>query len=324
MDKFSGKLASLVLSGILGLTLTACTETPKDPIRIASSPWPGYEPLYLARDLGFYTPEKVKLFELPSSDITMESFRNKSTDLATLTLDETLELLHDNTKMRVLLILDVSNGADAVVVSPDIRSLKDIKGKRISIVNIPLGMYVLNRLLEKAGVSRDDVKVFPMPESRQFEFYMQGKADVVITFEPVKTKLLNEGTHIIFDSRDIPNEIFDLLVVHENIFQHRRDDVCNIVKQWYKSLDYISLHPDDAAKRISKRLDVKPSEFQSMLNGIKLPSREENISMLSGHPPGILAPAKKLNEIMVSEKQLTHSVDISAALDKTFAECYAR
>lgn len=323
MDKFSGKLAVLVLSGILGLTLTACTDTPKEPLRIASSPWPGYEPLYLARDLGYYKPERVKLFELPSSDITMESFRNNSTDLATLTLDETLELLHDGTKMRILLILDVSNGADAVIAPPNIKNLKDIKGKRISIVNIPLGVYVLNRLLEKAQVSREDVKVFPMPESKQYEFYKQGKADIVITFEPVKTKLLNEGTHILFDSSDIPNEIFDLLVVHEDVFKQRREEICGIVKQWYKALDYITLHPQDASERIGRRLGVKPAEFISMLDGLKLPSRQENIQMLSGHPPGILEPARKLNEIMVAEKQLTQNVDISAALDNTFSECHA-
>jgi NitT/TauT family transport system substrate-binding protein len=324
VGKIIRKILANILAGILTITITACTEAPKEPLRIASSPWPGYEPLYLARDLGYFTPENVKLFELPSSDITMESFRNKSTDLATLTLDETLELLHDGTKMRILLILDVSNGADAVVASPGIKDIKDIKGKRISIVNIPLGMYVLNRLLEKAGLSREDVKVFPMPESRQYEFYKQGKADVVITFEPVKTRLLKEGTHIIFDSRDIPNEIFDLLVTHEDVFNRRRKDICSAVKQWYKALNYISLYPNDAAKRIGKRLNVKPSEFQAMLSGIKLPTRDENISMLSGKDPGLLGPAKKLNEIMVTEKQLTRSVDVSAALDKTFAECHAK
>lgn len=312
-----------LIAALVMFTISACSEAPKDPLRIASSPWPGYEPLYLARDLAYLDPEHIKLFELPSSDITMESFRNKSTDLATLTLDETLELIHDGTKMRILLILDISNGADAALVSPGIKDIKDIKGKRISIVNIPLGMYVLSRLLEKAGLSRDEVKVYPMPESKQFDFYRQGKADVVVTFEPVKTMLLGQGAHVIFDSRDIPNEIFDLLVVHEDVYKNRREEICQIVKQWYKSLDYIAQHPDDAANRISKRLNVKPSDFHKMLDEIKLPSRSENIQMLSGDTPGLLAPAKKLNEIMVGEKQLTRTVDASVALDNTFATCHA-
>ena len=92
----------IILAGLF-VTLPACTEQPKNALRIASSPWPGYEPLYLARDLGYFN-KNTNLFELPSSDITMESFRNGSTDLATLTLDETLELIHDGTKLKILLI----------------------------------------------------------------------------------------------------------------------------------------------------------------------------------------------------------------------------
>ncbi|MBD3671631.1 MAG: ABC transporter substrate-binding protein [Gammaproteobacteria bacterium] len=319
-------ISKLSLTGTLvliaSLLLTACSETPRDPLRLASSPWPGYEPLYLARDLGYLGEDRVRLFELPSSDITMESFRNNSTDLATLTLDETLELIHDGTAMRILLILDISNGGDAVLAKPGIKDVQDIKGKRISIVNIPLGIYMLSRLLDSAGLERSDVEVFPMPESKQLAFYEKGKADVVITFEPVKTKLLEKGAHVIFDSSDIPNEIFDLLVVHEDVYQRRRDEICHVVNQWYRTLDYMQQNPEQAADAISKRLGVTPQDFIEMLDGIKLPSRKENINMLGTTSPGILEPAKKLNDIMVHEKQLMRHVDISSTLDMSFAECH--
>ena len=144
---------------------SSCSEPPKAPLRIASSPWPGYEPLYLARDLGFFDEKKISLFELPSADITVASFRNHSTDLATLTIDETLTLLHDGMKMKILIVLDISNGGDVVMARPEIKKLQDIKGKRISIMNIPLGLYMLNRLLTKAGVDRSEVEVFPMAET---------------------------------------------------------------------------------------------------------------------------------------------------------------
>lgn len=203
---------------IISVVLIGCNEPPKTPIRIGSGPWPGYEPLYLARDLGYLDNNAINLFELPSSDITMESFRNHSTDVGTITLDETLELIHDGTKVRILLVMDISHGGDAVLARPEIKQISDIKGKRISVVNIPLGLYMLNRLLDKAGVERQDVTVFSMPETKQEEFYRDGKADVVITFEPVKTKLTQAGAHVIFDSSMIPNEIFDLMVATQLYF----------------------------------------------------------------------------------------------------------
>lgn len=302
--------------------LGACNKVPEDPLRLASSPWPGYEPFYLGRDLGYFDESLVKIFELPSADITMESFRNRSTDMATLTLDEIIELLDDGMKLRIALILDVSHGGDAVLARPDIKELSDIKGKRISIINIPLGLYMLNRLLNKAGVSREDVEVFPMAESKQVKFYKEGKADVVITFEPVKTKLREAGAHVIFDSSMIPNEIFDLLAVHEDVYLKRKEDVCKITKGWFKTLSYMTDNYDDSAKRITRRLGLSVGDYDALLDGIILPDNSENMKLLSGDRPGLVIPAEKLSEIMLYEKQISKKIGLSQAIDASFADCY--
>jgi len=311
-----------LLALLASILLISCGKTPEEPLRLGSSPWPGYEPLYLARDLGYLDETKVNLFELPSADITMESFRNKSTDVATLTLDETLELLNEDTKMRILLVLDISHGGDAVLARSDIKKLSDIKGKRISIVNIPLGLYMLNRLLDKAGVRREDVEVFPMSESKQLKFFNEGKADVVITFEPVKTKLKESGAHVIFDSSMIPNEIFDLLVVHEDVFNARKEDLCDISTQWFKTLNYMNENRSEAAKRITQRLGLAVTDYDAMLDGIILADRALNKKLLGGKSPELIEPTKRLSEIMLSEKQISKNIDVSVAIDSAFARCY--
>lgn len=305
------------------MLISSCSEPPREPLRIASSPWPGYEPLYLARDLGYLDRTRFKLFELPSSDITMESFRNRSTDLATLTLDETIELIHSGTRVKILLILDISHGGDAVLARPGINGLRDIKGKRVSIVNIPLGLYMLSRTLDAAGLSRDDVSVFPMAESKQLNFYKQGKADVIITFEPVKTKLLESGAHVIFDSSKIPNEIFDMLVVHEDVYLERREELCQVVRTWFRTLRHMKQQPEDTANRISKRLKVSVKDYHKMMEGIRLPDGGDNKNILGGKNPSLLVPAKKLGAIMLNENLLSHPVDISGAIDPNFAHCFA-
>lgn len=318
----SWKLIKLIFTLIVSSVLVSCNDAPRDPLRIASSPWPGYEPLYLARDLDYLKEEKVNLFELPSSDINMESFRNHSADLSTLTLDETLHLLNGGTKLRIVAVMDISHGGDAVLAHPSIKKLSDIKGKRISIMNITLGLYMLKRLLDTAGVDRKDVTVFPMSENKQVDFYKQGKADVVITFDPIKTRLKNLGANVIFDSSQIPNEIFDLLLVHEDVYLKRRDDVCQVTNAWFKALDYLKNKPKDAAIRMSKRLRVKPEEIPAMLEGIILPTRDENKKILGGKTPSILKPAHKLSEILVEEKMIKGMVDASVALDTSFISCY--
>src|SRR5512135_2890896 len=101
-------MKSLKIWGLLAIAacLAGC-QPPAEPLRIVSSPWPGYEPLYLARDLGYLKETSVRITELPSSNLNMEAFSNGSTDLSTLTLDETLTLLAKGQKLRILLVMDI-------------------------------------------------------------------------------------------------------------------------------------------------------------------------------------------------------------------------
>lgn len=320
---FTAALGMLgLITALFALTLSGCTDTPREPLRIASSPWPGYEPLYLARDLGYFAKERVRLFELPSADVTLEAFRNRSTDMASLTLDETLSLIDDGYRVRILLVMDVSNGGDAVLARPGIKALPDIKGKNIAIVNIPLGLYMLNRTLDKAGLKRSDVTVFSMPETQQTKFYRDGKADVVITYEPMKSELEKDGAHVLFDSSQIPNEIFDILVIHEDVYQQHRDDACYVARQWFKTLAYMQQHPQDAGQRIGKRLGVSVADYEQMARGITLPGRQDNKRILGGDKPELLGPAERLSDIMREEQQISAPVDTRSAIDPGFAACF--
>ena len=167
----------VVLIVWLAFSVLVSCSPPQEPLRIVSSPWPGYEPLYLARDLGYLNKESFSLTEMPSSNITWEAFSNGSADIATLTLDETLSLLAKGRKVKILMVMDISNGADVVVARPEIKNLRQLEGKRIGIVNIPLGLYMLSRMLEVAGLEAEDVTVIPMPEDKHESAYRKREAD---------------------------------------------------------------------------------------------------------------------------------------------------
>lgn len=309
---------------LLAASLSGCQPEP-DPLRIVSSPWPGYEPIYLARDLGYLNERQVVLNELPSSNITLESFSNGSADVATLTLDETIALLAQGKKVRILAIMDISNGADAVMAAPHVRTLADLKGKRIAITNIPLGVYMLSRTLDAARLKPKDVTVIPMPEDKHEFAYQQKQIDAAVTFEPFKTKLKQAGAHTLFDSSKIPNEIFDLLLVTEDVYQNRRTELCELTRQWFRTLEYVHDHVQETHALMSKRLGMDPALYQSMMDGLVVPSMQENQRLLAGDAPGLLQPARRLSQAMLDARLIHAPVDPAAALAPDFLpSCLAK
>jgi len=314
------KMLNLMLLLVVAACVSSC-QPPPEPLRIVSSPWPGYEPLYLARDLGYLNKDSVRITELPSSNITLEAFSNGSADVATLTLDETVTLLAKGNKLRILLVMDISNGSDGVVAKPGIKSLAQLKGKRLGMENIPLGAYILSRILEKSGLTAADIKIVPMPEDKHEKAYLQGKIDAAITMEPYMTRITKAGAHVLFDSSQIPNEIFDIVVVRENIYQTRRDELCRLTQQWFRTLDYVQANSQDATSRMGKRLGVDAETFRAAMGGLKVPTRQENQQLLGGNMPTLLLPAKRMTDIMQHEHMIPGPVDLAAAIDPSFAVC---
>ena len=288
--------------------LFGCITPISEPLKLGTNLWIGYEPFYLARNLGYFTPNEVSLYEMPSNSDVIRAFENGLIDCAALTLDETFLLLQDSIDEKILIILDVSNGADALLVQPGIKSFKELKGKRIGVENTAVGAYLLSRALESNHLEPKDIQIIPKIEANHEQALKTGEVEGVVTFEPIRTKLIAWGANVLFDSRQIPNEIFDVLVVKTNILQNRPGDIEKLKKAWFKTLNYLNTNKKQANVFISKRLDLTPAEFENSLSGIRFPGQEENRKILSGN---FLQSAEKVKEIMFHEKLLIRSIDPS-------------
>ena len=97
------------------LALVGCAREPETALRIGTNVWIGSEPLYLARELGQLDPAAVQLVEYPSASEVLRAFRNQAIDGMVISLDELFGLAVDGLQPRIILVVDVSHGADVVV-----------------------------------------------------------------------------------------------------------------------------------------------------------------------------------------------------------------
>ncbi len=230
-------------------------------------------------------------------------------EVAALTVDEALLLLQGDADIRLILALDVSNGADAVVARREIGSLRDLKGRRIGAESTALGAYVLSRALERAGLSPADVQVVPVAIDLHERAYEEGRVDVVVTFDPVRTRLLAKGARVLFDSTQIPGEVVDVLVVRADLLRSRSRQVVRLRDAWYRALDYFHAQPEEACRRIARREGLTCAEFQVSLKGMVIPDRAENERLRAGQAPALLAPSERLAGVMLGSGLLRRPVD---------------
>ncbi len=313
-------IISLFFGTLLVSTLVGCIQNPPDPLRVGFIVWPGYESLFLARDLGHYKDTPIRLVDYPSNSEVIRAFRNQNLQAAALTLYEALLVAETEPDVRVVLILDSSNGADAILAKPEIKTLQAIKGKRVGVESGALGGFILTRALEKVNLMPKDVQIVSLGLSEHEQAFKRRKVDAVVTSEPTGSKLLAKGANLLFDSSNIPGEILDVLVVRDELLNKQTSAVQDLLDGYFSALNYLRENPQDAARRIAPREGVTPQQFLKSLEGIQIPDLEENQNILAKNNTSSNEKVKKVAQFMVDNKLLQKRIDPTSLFEASIVK----
>jgi NitT/TauT family transport system substrate-binding protein len=304
----------ILACGALLLSLFGCIGQPESALRIGTNVWIGSEPLYLARDLGRLDSDHVQLVEYPSASEVLRAFRNQAIDGMVISLDELFGLAADGLRPRIVLVVDVSNGADVVVGRAGMRSMHDLKGKSVAVESGALGAFVLSRALALNGMQASDVNVVHLESNEHPGAFDKGQVDAAVTFDPYRAQLLSAGASTLFDSTQIPGEIVDLLAVRASVVDRHPKTIQALLAGWFAALDYMKREPADAAQRMGVRQQTSGEQFLEAQKGLHIPTREENVRMLGGPKPELATAGRRLMAIMLDAKLLRADVDIGSVL----------
>lgn len=313
----------LLLAAAASLLAGCSSDRPREPLRLATNEWPGYEPLHLARERGYWGEAPIRLYELPSTSEVLRALRNGALDAAAVTSDEALSLLGDRQEVRAVLVLDISNGGDALVTRPNIRRLADLKGLRIGVENQALGAYMLSRILSEAGLNQTDLSIVPLTVDTHENAYLAGAVDGVITSDPALSRLQTLGARTLYSSRQMPGEIFDLLVVREEAYRQHHQTLRALGDAWFRVLDELGTDPAGTASALGRRTQTPGPRFQNSLAGLILPDREQVRRLLASSAPEILPPLLRVRNFMEARGLLVRPVNPGQLLPPDLGEVLA-
>ncbi len=302
------------------VTLTSCFGPSAAPLRIGANLWTGYETLFLARDLGELKGKPIRLIDFPSGTEEVRAYRNDEIDGAGLSIDQVITLAATQGDIRIIAVMDYSNGGDVILARPGLTEMRDLKGKRIGVESTALGAFFLARALEFNGMTPQDVKVVSLELSDHEAAYKAGRVDAVVTFGPARTNLLKAGAIQLFDSSLIPGEIVDTLAVSTRAITDNSENLQALVAARFKALDYFQRNPADAARRMARRTQVKPEEMLEAFRLIQQPSLEENVALLSQRDPALVVSMTNLIQVMHENGLITKKIDPASLLDPQFVE----
>lgn len=315
---YLGPLITLLIS--VTLSLGGCSQEP-EPIKklfVGSNIWPGYEPGYIAETQGLFQSGAIEMRQFASATEVLRAFRNGAIQVAALTLDEALQLAQSDDDIVVFLVADISDGADVILAKPGISSVPYLKGKTIAAEGSALGAFVISRALQHSGLSATDVNVLSMTVDESVIAYSENRVDAVVTFEPFRSQLLRQGAEEIFTSKEIPNEIVDVLVTKRSLIDAREEVFYDLTQGWMAAIEMIQTQPELTHPILAKRLELDLAEVPGAFEGLVLPGTEQNRAMLSGSTASLRGVAEMLEQVLEEQELLTSKVNIEQLFDGRF------
>jgi NitT/TauT family transport system substrate-binding protein len=315
----SGKAEALTKDDFQALTPNAMADAPRDgkvaynetplakpgsgklsrPLVVAINTWAGHAPGIVANgglEPGAAASHYKKQYGLDVKFVLIEdpvaklnAFMKGDVDIMWDTVDsfanEASRLAEQNLQAKSILQQDWSRGGDGMVSLKTIKSIEDLKGKKVATTQFTPSHFFLLYMLAQSGLSPEEraeiernLVIAPDAPSAASMFKSK-RVDAAVTWEPDLSGSVSaraDEAHVLVSTTAATHVIADTLVARQQLIDEAPDTVRDFVAGWFDGIDMMKENPEGANHMVGNALKLAPEDVSGMLSGLKLTPYADN------------------------------------------------
>jgi len=190
---------------------------------------------------------------------------------------------------KAILQQDWSRGGDGIVSLQSIKSVEDLKGKKIATTRYTPSHWLLLYLLSQSGLTAADKAaieknlVFTAEAPLAAAAFKAKSVDAAVTWEPDLSgavKARSEDAYILVSTAAATNVIADCLVVQTDLIQKAPETLTAFIHGWFDGIEFIGRDPNQSYAVVGKALKLSEDDVSGMLSGLKLTAFADNALFL--------------------------------------------
>lgn len=311
--------ASSSSSGSTASVPSASTGTaPPDKIRIGYQVYAGSE--LLAKGLGLaketFPDSQVDYLRFDAGRDVNTAMAARGIDFGVLGSTAAVVGISSGLPYDIVYLYDLIGSGEALVVKSDIKTIADLKGKKIAVPFSSTDHYSLLSLLKLENINPNELTILDMVAADMLAAWQRGDIDGGYVWQPTLDKMKNDGGTILTTSADLAKRgyaTFDVSVVRSEFAQQYPDVLKKYVGMLDQATQVYKEQPQDAAKALAAELGVSADEALSMAKQfIWLDSSEQADAKYLGtssQPGDIVKALKDTADFMVAQKAIPSAPD---------------
>ena len=230
---------------------------------------------------------KFVLLEDPAAKFA--AFRTGQVDIMWNTVDnwarEASILAGEGKQGKSIIMQDWSRGGDGIVALSSIKSVEDLKGKKIACTQFTPSHFLLLYLLSQSGLTPEDRAgverniMFTTDAPAAAAAFTAKQVDAAVTWEPdLSGAVTARGSeaHVLVSTQAATNIIADTLCARQEVIDQAPETVRDFVRGWLEGIEMIKSNPNGSYEVVGKALKLDTDTISGMLSGLKLTPYADN------------------------------------------------
>jgi NitT/TauT family transport system substrate-binding protein len=240
-------------------TSTPAANKPLTTVKVGHLLVPGQAKIFIAKDLGYFADQglDVQLVEFTNSADGLAAVRAAKVDFGVF--GATANLFHIAKGADIRIVGGIHNEDAALIIKPEtsdkIKTVADLKGRKIAVVRLSTGDVALRGKLQELGIDpTKDVKIFELKSPPAVIAAVQaGEVDAGMVWEPHIVRAKEIGLQVVATSHD-------LMAGHP---------CCRLATQ----TDYAKQHPDVVEKFLVALIEAEKFGHENRPEAVKITTK---------------------------------------------------
>jgi NitT/TauT family transport system substrate-binding protein len=241
-------LRKAVLALVAGAMLAASSFAPAaaegKTFKFAWSIYTGYMPWAYAEKSGILKKWadkygiKIELVQINDYVESINQYTAGQYDAVADTVMDSLTIPAAGGVDTTMIILgDYTNGNDSIFIKGKGKTMADLKGEKVYLVQYSVSHYMLWRALQKAGLSEKDIETANIADADFVAAYNTPEVKTLVAWNPATSQIRKlPDTSEVFTSSELPGEIQDIVVVNTKVLKESPEFAKALAGAWYEVL----------------------------------------------------------------------------------------
>lgn len=191
---------------------------------------------------------------------------------------------------RVVMQVDWSRGGDAIIGRRGVKSINDLKGKKVAVTPSTPSQTFLLFALESAGLKLSDVKVLEVPSAIDAATaFRAGQVDAAVVWSPDDVLATRDvpGSTILQSTKEASHIIADVFVVKQSYADKYPEKLAKFYEGWMRGaaeLNSSKANMQKAAKILAEGTGLPEADALGMIETVRLTTHGDNVNFFGKNP----------------------------------------